>query len=258
MLRTSSDLLFISVVACLAGLFAGAGFTVPVLQALFGLPLALILPGYALTAIFFPPRALDPNEHTLGGPERLLFSVGLSLIVTILGSLVLHWTHLGLTTFTWAILLIAITLVASLIAAIRRNQETAFALPSIGLTPPQIAAIGLAVIIVMGAIAVARIPSPTRGLEGYTILWLLPSATDPTPGVRVGINSDEFSPVDYRLVLTLEAKPLQAWETIHLEPGENWETAVDLPPDATGLVSGVLYRLDNPNTVYRQVELWYR
>src|SRR5438874_6431419 len=79
---------------------------------IFTLPLALVLPGYALISALFPKREL-------GGSERVVFSVGLSLIIVILGGLVLNLTPFGLRTNSWAVYLGAITLGASGVALIR-------------------------------------------------------------------------------------------------------------------------------------------
>ena len=48
-----------------------AGGSVP-LRTLFGLPLVLVIPGYALTALLW-------GRHQLGAPERVVLSIGISL-----------------------------------------------------------------------------------------------------------------------------------------------------------------------------------
>jgi hypothetical protein len=52
------------------------------------LPLVLVLPGYAVTAALFPNRSL-------GVPERLVFSLGLSVAIVVLGGLLLNVTPFG-------------------------------------------------------------------------------------------------------------------------------------------------------------------
>ena len=81
------------------------------------LPLVLVLPGYALIAAMFPKQAL-------GGAERAVFSLGLSLVIVILGGLVLNWTSFGLHASSWAVLLACITLGASAVALIRRRGQS--------------------------------------------------------------------------------------------------------------------------------------
>ena len=90
---------------------AGAGLAlqwlavVPGLRAAGGLALAVVCPGLALTAALFPGRLL-------AWPERVLFSLGLSLAAAILGAVLLNGTIWGLTTGVWAALFAGVTLAA--------------------------------------------------------------------------------------------------------------------------------------------------
>ncbi|MDQ3811422.1 MAG: DUF1616 domain-containing protein, partial [Chloroflexota bacterium] len=74
--------LAVGVGVVLIGLVA-AGL-VPV-AALVGLPLVLFLPGYAFTSTLL-------RDEATGFAERLLFSLGLSLAMSMLGGFVLNWT----------------------------------------------------------------------------------------------------------------------------------------------------------------------
>jgi uncharacterized membrane protein len=250
MFRTSNDLLVVTVIACLASLAALVGLTWPLGQALLGLSLVLFVPGYALAAALFPPR-------TLGVPERLLFSVALSLASTMLGSLVLYWLKVGLRPATWALLLTAITLGTSLIAWQRRKDRESAPL-ALNLSLVQGGTLGLAGLAVVAALTLARVPSSPAGLEGYTLLWILPTDRAEPPGVRLGISSMEFTPVSYRLLFTVDGRPAYEWATISLGPGEKWEEFVPLPAQGagSGRIEATLYRLDNPSVVYRRVSLW--
>jgi hypothetical protein len=250
MLRTSNDLLVVSVIACLASLAALVGLTWPVGQALLGLCLVLFVPGYALAAALFSPR-------TVGVPERLLFSVVLSLISTMLGSLVLYWLKAGLRPATWALLLTGITLSASLIAWRRRNGRESVPL-ALNLSLVQGGTLGLAGLALVAALALARVPSSPAGLEGYTLLSILPGDKAEPPGVRLGISCMEFTPTNYRLLLIEDGRVIDEWATISLGPGEKWEEFVPLPAQGagSGRIEATLYRLDNPGVVYRWVTLW--
>ena len=250
MYRTSNDLLIVSLIASLAGLSAWLGWTWPVLPALLGLSLVLFVPGYALTAALFPPG-------TLGTVERVLFSVALSLVCTMLGSLALYWLHVTLRPVTWALLLAAVTYYASLIAWLRR-RSIGSALPALNLNLAQTGMLGLAGLAVVAALALARVPSSPAGLQGYTVLWILPTDGAEPPGVRVGISSMEFAPARYRLLVTVDGQPMDEWAAIKLGPGESWEEFVPLSVQMAkpGKIEATLYRLDNPSVVYRQVSLW--
>jgi hypothetical protein len=71
------------------------------------------------------------------------------------------------------------------------------------------------------------------------------------------VNSNEFSATKYKVLIKTGDRVLQEWPEIELAPGENWETTYDLqdrPLDANRL-EVQLYRLDRPQSVYRQVWL---
>src|SRR5215831_9505820 len=119
------------------------------------LPLVLVLPGYALTSALFPRR-------TLGVPEHLVFSLSLSMVIVILGGLALNWTPFGLRASSWAVLLGGITLGASVVAFVRRRGQSVSApgwlrVGNVGLNWRQGLLLGLAALIVCGAVAVSII-----------------------------------------------------------------------------------------------------
>jgi hypothetical protein len=247
--RNSNDLLVVSALACLAGLSAWLGWAWPLWQALLGVPLVLFVPGYALTAALFAPRAL-------GVPERVLFSVASSLVITMLGSLVLYGLRVELRPVTWALFLAAITLGASLVAWRRRKVAEPAPL-TLNVSLVQGGTLGLAGLAVVAAVALARIPSGPAGLEGYTLLWILPNDATQAPGVRLGVSSMEFTPTQYGLVVTLDGRAAYEWAAINLRPGEKWDEFLAWPSQGSGpgRVEATLYRLDNPQVVYRRVTL---
>jgi uncharacterized membrane protein len=240
----------VGVMACIAVLAAWLGLTWPLLKAWLGWPLVVFVPGYALTAALFPPR-------TLGVPERLLFSVALSLVLTMLGSLALYALHVGLRPMTWALLLAAVTLCASLVAW-RRRKATGPAAPAVHLSLAQGGVLTLAGLAVAAAVALARVPSSPAGLEGYTLLWILPNDAAPAPRIQLGVSSMEFTPTRYHLLVTLDGQVIYDWAEIDLGPGEKWAELVAVPDHGSGLgqVEALLYRLDNPDVVYRRATLW--
>ena len=95
MSRKSFDLALVCALALAALILALLGTSSPMLQLLLGLPLVLVLPGYALTAALFPHGAL-------GGADRALFTLGLSLCAAILCGFVLNRTPWGLRPESWA------------------------------------------------------------------------------------------------------------------------------------------------------------
>src|SRR5262245_13049507 len=105
MQRRSIDLLIVALITLAGMATAIDGANNLALGLIFGLPLALALPGYALMAASAP-------SSTLGPAERLTFSVGGSIAMSVLGGLVLDETAWGLRPVSWAVLLGGATLLA--------------------------------------------------------------------------------------------------------------------------------------------------
>jgi hypothetical protein len=239
---------------------AGAGLALgpvrlPWLQALAAVPLVLFTPGYTLLA------ALLPGSRP-GVIERALFSVGLSLAVTILGTVALDRTHWGLQPAAWAALLGGVTLAAGAAAWARRRRLPQAAAPWRVLAPihgSQALLFSLAALAAIAAVTLAGRPAPARGAEGYSLLWLLPAADGNPNAARLGLSSHELAATEYRLALELDGRPIQEWGELSLAPGDRWEATAALPPArADEMLEARLYRADDPETIYRRVTLWRR
>ncbi len=250
--RTSEKTLHIVAAIGVAAAVVLLVATSPLVRAIVGLPLVLWLPGYAITAALFPRRALDV-------PERVAFSVGLSLAVVALGGLALNWTPWGLRAETWAVLLGATTCLAGLIALARRKPGplTLPRLAHLGLNGRQAVWIGLAAIVVAVALGLAHTPSPQQNAQGYAVLWILPFDAGAPTVVRLGVDSMEPVSTRYRLEVKVDGRVVREWSSIALAPAEKWEESVDLSAEAIGAqtVEAALYRLDDPRSVYRRVAL---
>lgn len=228
--------------------WAGAGATIAL-----GLPLALLLPGYALSAATLPGSSLGPVE-------RLLFSAGLSLALAALGGLALNLTPAGLGANSWALLLGGLTLAAAEVA-LRRTAAGPTTPPP---APPyrQIALLGLAALLAAVSLGMAVVGEARPGAASFTQLWLLPS-TDARPetgrGVRLGIASREATSTDYLLTLTVDGEQVYDAE-ITLLPGARWEATAILPDDVDGpgRLEAILVRATEPGVAYRKVSAWRR
>jgi len=245
----ASDLVLLVVISVIALLATLLGLDNQLVRVILGLPLVFVAPGYAITAAVFPEKTLEPVE-------RILLTLGLSLSVVILGGLVLDWTPWGLQVRSWAMLLCAVVVGASGIAVVRRRQrDGATTIPVIGLSMAQVALVGLAAVLFAVAIAVARTPAPPQGIQGYSLLWIVPVDGTDDRTVRVGFSSSELASTTYRLRLEVDGHVLHEWSSIALRPGETWEQNIDLPPadHAKQPVEALLYRLDAPTEVYRRV-----
>ncbi len=253
MRRPPSDLIITSILAVVCALIALVMAAVPLMRALGALPLVLFLPGYAVTAACLPQRSL-------ARVERLLISLGLSVAITVLLGLTLYWAGVSLQTVTWAIALALTTVVACGIAWRRQPAaagEKSATSPAIKLRLRDLVWMGLAVAISGAAIGIARLPSPASGVSGYTLLWMTPASNENTENYQLGITSQEFATMTYRLQVMVDGRVVRDWPELKLAPGTTWTSPIVLPTDQlrAGSIEAALYRLDNPNVIYRQVQL---
>jgi hypothetical protein len=219
-------------------------------HAVLGLCVAVVCPGYALTAALLP-------AWRRGSAERAALILGLSLALAILGAVIFNALPGGLTTPVWAGLASGVTLVGSLVAAWRRRDTPpSQPRPGLHLRPLEWAQLGLAGLVTLAAVWLVRVPISTSGVTGYTLLTIAPDTAQNQPGVHISISSSEFSATTYRLTVTDDDVPVREWPVIYLAPGETWDQAVPIGPARQGgHILALLYRSDAPATVYRSVSM---
>ena len=218
-----------------------------------GLLVALVLPGYVLTEALF-------SRQQLGWAERLLFVLGASLIVAVLGALVLDQLGWLLQMNTWLVLFLTVSGVGGVAAwLIRRPAPPVTWTPKrldIGFKP--LLLIGAAIVITGFAFTTARTVAPMQAFQGYTMLWLVPTTgSDSTQRLQLGVDSKELAPTQYKLQLKVDDQLAQEWPQLNLTPNQQWLASVEVPvaSAAQSTVEALLYRLDAPETVYRHVLL---
>jgi uncharacterized membrane protein len=251
MLRESADLWASFVVAGVSLLLIVSGSNGPILL-LLGLPLALLLPGYAITAAIF---ANNPP----GAAERAALALGLSLVVNVLGGFLLNLTAWGLQAVSWAVLNGGITFLAGGTALLRRLSsempESAARRGASRHVGAVLAVLALPIVVLALLVAVTGVLSQRH--PGFTQLWLLPGAGADASTVRVGIRSSERSGVNYWLQLRQGEDVFFTRPPFELQTHEAWEAEVALPGgSAAGKVEARLYRIDSPFAVYRTAVLW--
>lgn len=190
------------------------------LRILFGIPLVLFIPGYALIA------ALFPAARDLDGIERIALSFGLSIAVVPLTGLVLNYTPWGIRLDPIIVSLSLITVSLCLLAQYRRTQVpeeerfvvpfqeirnslvTEFFPPSGSSRTDRILSVILLVAIV-GAVAttvfVIVVPKEGEKFTEFFILGEKQKAADyPTrllagtnSSLFIGIGNHEYRPVNY-------------------------------------------------------------
>jgi len=229
-----------------------AGFDIPVIRVLTAF-LMVFLPGYALRAALFPKRYLD-------SAEQLLISLGSSVIVVILTGMAIALAGWNMGTSNWASSLTLFTLVACGVAFLRRRTPTlVWANPTpLRLKVGQVLLLLVAFALVFGAVNLASLPiSNPANLQGYTILWILPVVKGAPQFVHLGVINNQFTPTDYRLQIVVGNQVIHEWQDIQLAPGQSWESIYDIPGalPANTQVEAFLYKLDQPQSVYREVSL---
>ncbi len=278
-MRGHSDL---RAVAGLALLCAGLALLIPLdwVALAFAAPLALLLPGYAITAAAFARRRLE-------WPHFLLLSLGLSLATLALGSLVLDYVPGGVRALSWAILLLLVVLNGCRVAALHRKGPAPFRWPQLRLRLRAWEA-GLLLggfAAAVAAIVLASATVPARNALGYTQLWILPKAGSNGSEARIGVGSQEQSPVDFDLRIRVGGRgsaPARLAErrsathgrrqelglatalgaeivrrSFTLRPGETQVVTVGPPATPAGTtvpVVATLLRHNRPYGVYRRVK----
>jgi uncharacterized membrane protein len=223
-----------------------------VVRLLAALPLVFLLPGYAFAAATSGPLRGDLAQRVL-----LILLCGLAILC--LGGLVLNFMPGGIRTFSWALLLVLVVLVAARVAAVRRPaaepERPAWRLPR----PRAVDLVvgGLALAIVAGALVLAYTPLPAPRAAGFTSLWMLPSRPATGSGVKVGVVNSEQQAELYRLVVRPETAAPVAF-ALALAPGERrtFHVPVAVKSREPTRVGAVLSRKSHPGVAYRHVVVW--
>jgi uncharacterized membrane protein len=250
--RGHRDLKWVCIGAIVAALVAAL---VPweVVRILAALPLAIFLPGYAVTAAAFGSEKLDLQRLTM-----LILLCGLSLLC--LGGIVLNFLPGGIRTVTWALLLVVVIVAAARAAAVRRAGPDR---PWRGWTRPRVrgwdlACVFFAVAAVAAALVFAYTPLPASKAVGYTALWMLPGNAAAAPAVKVGVISAEQERQQYRLRVRVGKSGKPIVYRLALDPGEERVFRVPVEPSGKGStrVAASLYDSDRPQKLYRRVTTW--
>lgn len=281
-----------------------------------GLPFLLFLPGYAFVAALFPEAGSPPTDEDAGalggrgidGIERVALSMGLSIAIVPSVGLVLNFTPFGIRLVPILIGLSAVTVAFVALAAGRRKalpEDERFCVPyeewiDAGRTEilePETRLDGLlnvalacSILLAVGVLGFA-IAVPPDG-EAFTELYLLTETDDgelviddypndftvgESQPVTVGIGNQENQPMEYTVVVQLQAVEIEDNETTVVErreldrfdspsipDNETWHTSHEITPTMTGenlRVQYLLYRDSVPGTptvenAYRDNHLW--
>lgn len=219
-------------------------------KALVLMPLVLFLPGYALTAAFFPGRSLS-------GGERLVYSVTLSVGAASLGGLAWQLAF-GLTRYAWAGLLTAIVLLACAAARHRRAAAAAATEPQrpageglrLDLPTAIMGAAGVALTVVAVALAIGGVREQ-RARSHFSALWAV-SNPENERKVEIGVANHQGAAHEYRIAVRSDGALIWSWEG-RLGARKGFEAVLGrsrIPSGARLVVS-----LFKDGLVYRRTEL---
>ncbi|MGE5407104.1 MAG: hypothetical protein ACM3NV_00675 [Syntrophothermus sp.] len=218
------------------------------LQATLLLPLALLLPGYAIGAALFPPGTLSPGARAV---QTFAFGVAAAG----LGGLVLQ-IFVGLDRTAWVALLVGLTLAATAVAQRRRARGRWGASrrrPRFSRLAPA-SALALAVAAAVGGAAIGVAAQGAReqqSRQAFVSLWAVP-AGDAAPGsLRIGVWNHGVRG-RLRIEVGSEGKVL-ARLPVRLDAAGDWEATVSLTLAADA--ESVLVTLLRNNLAFRSVEL---
>jgi hypothetical protein len=214
------------------------------------LSLVFVLPGYALSAALFPPRAI-------GRDLRLVLTVVLSLAALALGGLVLHLVT-ALNRGTFVGLLAVVTLLAAAVALKGRQRMRADPRRRRP-RPPIVVALALAATIGLAAVAIAIASAGAHHQideSHFSALWAVPQGgrrmPPNEPPVLVGIGNQEGKAVDYRLTVHQAGREIGTWK-VRLDDGQEWE--ITLPADALSDTGTLVASLHRFRQTYRRVSI---
>jgi len=208
-------------------------------------PLALVLPGYAVSVAVFGPGAISRGE-------RIVYTLSLSVAVATLGGL-LWQLFFGLDRLSWTFLMVATVLVAAWIARRRRlprPSRTARRSPRVGL-PTALA------LLASLALAIVAIDTAVDGLQDqraeahFSSLWIVPEEAE-GGAVEIGVWNHQGAVHTYLLSAERAGATLWRWEG---RLGSQKRKQVVLDPTqipGSGPLQVSLYR---DGLLYRRTEL---
>ncbi len=239
------DLLAIVLAGGLATIALFAAPHVVALRAALGLPFLTLGPGYALMSALY---AQEPPEPA----TRLLLTLALSIVATILVGLALNAARIALTGRALMVGLFVVAAAACFVAVVRRpdTADPVSISPARALRSPWLWSTTV-LLAVFGTLLVALArPLPDTTYAGYTQLSGLRSGTS----VSVAVKSAEHVRTRYDLDVRAASGQVVA-RKFTLAPGQEWAQIIYVGAPREQTVHIRLFRATAPTTVYREVIL---
>ena len=223
---------------------------VSALRIILGLPFLLFIPGYTLLS------AILPKRDSLGNIERLVFSIGLSIAITILTGLILNYTPWGISLYAALISIALLILITSSIGWYRWRRLSDDERPSYTVSINisrwadmgainKVLSVSLVVALVIALGCLGYIIARPQGHDGYTEFYILGTeakadnyprqvVAGETVEVTIGIVNHEFETTSYQINIEMEDGQVGQIEADTLADGEKWEEVMSFMPRASG------------------------
>jgi uncharacterized membrane protein len=225
-------------------------WTFVLVRAMVIVPLVLFLQGALVLRALMPKRPIDF--------EFIVMSVGMSLSLTVVIGLVLHFLD-AMTTLGWSVASGA--LCAGAVLWFRRSSGGAsvleFRLTAVLTTRATVVCACLVWTLVASSVALARYGAVNQRQFTYTDLWIQPSDGRSENVVTVGVRNREQRSENYVLEVMANGKLLARWPQFHLANDEQRviQVPISMALDPDDSVEARLYRADAPQRLYRRVWL---
>lgn len=248
-----------------------------ILRTILGLPFVLLLPGYLLTAVLFP------QADDLGGLDRTVLSVGLSIIMVPLIGLLLNHLSWGIRLWPMMFTLTFFNIFLAVLGWYRRiklPEEKCFILiPEVHLRQwtqkaKELKFVHKAVLItyLLSLVTLFYILFSPKTGDNFTEFYItgqdgLVSGYDQQLqvgeyGVVKGeVINHEHQKTIYRMEIRVDGDLIQAITPISLEHLEKWEEKVSFKaekPNDAAKVEFLLFKDSEDTTPYRQLKLWVK
>lgn len=197
-------------------------------------PLILLLPGYAIAALAFPPGTVSPAE-------RGVYAVALGVAVAAVGGLVLQLA-IGLDRASWAALLLVVTAVCAA-QGVRLGRYSRPRPPRLPWPLPfVVAAFAAAALVTVLAIVSARDGVlEARAESRFTDFWMAPArpaGAGPAKTFAVGVRSHQGRASRYVVRVSADGR-LLARREVMLSPGEQRVWGFMVPTGASRIVASL-------------------
>ncbi|MGB9980542.1 DUF1616 domain-containing protein [Methanobacterium sp.] len=253
-------------------------FNETLIRTIFGLILILFMSGYSLISFLFP------KKNDLDNIERIGFSFGLSIAITVLVGLVLNYTSFGIRLIPSLIFLSALTILLSVFAYIRRLKvpigerfdikigkqfKAAKELLKVDSKTDKILAVLLICSMLFASITIIYTIATPKQDAKFTQFYILgPNGkadnypTNLTYGetgnITVGIINHEYTDVSYKMVIKLNNIPIKE-ENITLSNGAKYEKPFTFSiynDNKNQKLEFLLYKLPDDKYIYQSLHLW--